>query len=353
MGLFDRYLTVWVGLCMFIGVMIGQSFPRLTSLIRGMEFAEGSHINLPIAVLIWLMIVPMMMKIDFSAVIGAARKPKGLIITLIVNWAIKPFTMFALGWLFFQVLFLPLIGQELATQYLAGAIILGAAPCTAMVFVWSYLVDGDAGYTLVQVAVNDLVMLLLFAPIVGILVGVAGLAVPFLVLVYSVVIFIVVPLAIGWGLRVYLIRKRGREWFDRAFLPKLQPITVAALLATLVFIFAFQADNILNQPLHVLLIAVPLILQVYLIWGAGYGLMRLFRVPFAVAAPGSLVGASNFFELAVATAIALYGPSSGAALATVVGVLVEVPVMLSLCAACNRTQGWFAPVAKGADAPTS
>lgn len=341
MGLFDRFLTVWVGLCMFVGVMIGQSFPKLTSSIRSFEFAEGSHINLPIAVLIWLMIVPMMMKIDFSAVVGAARRPKGLFITLIVNWAIKPFTMFALGWLFFQNLFLPLIGQELATQYLAGAIILGAAPCTAMVFVWSYLVDGDAGYTLVQVAVNDLLMLVLFAPIVGILVGVAGLAVPFLVLVYSVVIFIVVPLTIGWGLRVYLIRKQGREWFDRVFLPKLQPITVGALLATLVFIFAFQAENIIGQPLHVLLIAIPLILQVYLIWGIGYALMKLFRVPYPVAAPGSLVGASNFFELAVATAIALYGPSSGAALATVVGVLVEVPVMLSLCAACNRTRGWF------------
>lgn len=343
MNIFDRYLTVWVGLCMFVGVILGQSFPELTNSIRGLEFAEGSHINLPIAVLIWLMIVPMMMKIDFSAVVGAARRPKGLAITLIVNWAIKPFTMFALGWLFFQQLFLPIIGQELATQYLAGVIILGAAPCTAMVFVWSYLTDGDAGYTLVQVAVNDLIMLVLFAPIVGILVGVAGLAVPFLVLAYSVIIFIVVPLVIGWSLRVYLIRKRGLEWFNRVFLPKLQPLTVGALLATLVCIFAFQADNILNQPVHVLLIAIPLILQVYLIWGVGYGLMRLFRVPYPVAAPGSLVGASNFFELAVATAIALYGPESGAALATVVGVLVEVPVMLSLCSACNRTKGWFAP----------
>jgi arsenite transporter len=340
-GFFDRFLTVWVGLCMFVGVMIGQSFPKLTSSIRGLEFAEDSHINLPIAVLIWLMIVPMMMKIDFSAVLGAARKPKGLVITLIVNWAIKPFTMFALGWLFFQYLFLPFIGHELATQYLAGVIILGAAPCTAMVFVWSYLTDGDPGYTLVQVAVNDLIMLVLFAPIVGILVGVAGLAVPFAVLAYSVIIFIVVPLAIGWGLRVFLVRSRGLDWFNRVFLPKLQPMTVAALLATLVFIFAFQAENILGQPLHVLLIAIPLILQVYLIWGMGYVLMKLFRVPYAVAAPGSLVGASNFFELAVATAIALYGPDSGAALATVVGVLVEVPVMLSLCQACNRTRGWF------------
>ena len=341
MNLFDRYLTVWVVLCMVVGVLVGQSFPKLTSSIRGLEFAEGSQINLPIAVLIWLMIVPMMMKIDFLAVLGAARRPKGLAITLIVNWAIKPFTMFALGWLFFQQLFLPIIGQELATQYLAGVIILGAAPCTAMVFVWSYLTDGDAGYTLVQVAVNDLIMLVLFAPIVGILVGVAGLAVPFAVLAYSVVIFIVVPLTIGWGLRVHLIRKHSLNWFNRVFLPNLQPVTVTALLATLMFIFAFQAENIIAQPGHVLLIAVPLILQVYLIWGLGYLLMKLFQVPYAVAAPGSLVGASNFFELAVATAIALYGPSSGAALATVVGVLVEVPVMLSLCAACNRTRHLF------------
>jgi arsenite transporter len=341
-GLFDRYLTVWVGLCMLVGVLGGQAFPKATDSIRGLEFAAGSHINLPIAVLIWLMIVPMMMKIDFSAVMGAARRPKGLAITLFVNWALKPFTMFALGWLFFQVLFLPLLGPVKATEYLAGVIILGAAPCTAMVFVWSYLTDGDPGYTLVQVALNDLIMLALFAPIVGILVGVAGLAVPFRVLAYSVVIFIVVPLAAGWALRVVLIRKRGLEWFERVFLPKLQPVTVGALLATLVFIFAFQAESIVAQPVHVLLIAVPLILQVYLIWAIGYGLMRIFQVPYAVAAPGSLVGASNFFELAVATAIALYGPSSGAALATVVGVLVEVPVMLSLCAACNRTRGWFA-----------
>jgi len=341
LGVFDRYLTVWVGLCMVVGVLLGRISPELTASIRALEFGRGSQINVPIAILIWLMIVPMMMKIDFSAVVGAARKPKGLVVTLIVNWAIKPFTMFALGWLFFQVLFLPLIGQELATQYLAGVIILGAAPCTAMVFVWSYLTDGDAGYTLVQVAVNDLIMLVLFAPIVGLLIGVAGLAVPYTVLAYSVVVFIVIPLAVGWSARVLLIRRYGRDWYERAFLPRLQPVTVVALLATLVCIFAFQADSILGNPLHVLLIAVPLILQVYLIWGIGYVLMKLWRVPYSVAAPGSLVGASNFFELAVATAIALYGPSSGAALATVVGVLVEVPVMLSLCAACNRTRGWF------------
>lgn len=342
LNLFDRYLSVWVALCMVAGVFLGQTFPSFTETLRSMEFGTGSQINVPIAVLIWLMILPMMMKIDFSAVTGAARKPKGLAITLLVNWAIKPFTMFVLGWLFFQWLFLPLIGEKLAKEYLAGVIILGAAPCTAMVFVWSYLTDGDAGYTLVQVAVNDLIMLVLFAPIVGLLVGAAGLAVPFQVLAYSVVIFIVIPLTVGWTLRVWLIHRWGRDWFEAHFLPRLQPITVSALLATLVFIFAFQADSILARPDHVALIAVPLIVQVYLIWAMGYAMMWFARVPYSVAAPGSLVGASNFFELAVATAIALYGPSSGAALATVVGVLVEVPVMLSLCAACNRTRGSFA-----------
>jgi ACR3 family arsenite transporter len=342
MSIFDKYLSVWVALCMVVGIALGRTFPALTDTLRQLEFGTGSQINIPIAVLIWLMIVPMMMKIDFSAVVNAARKPKGLMVTLIVNWAIKPFTMFALGWLFFMVLYRPFIEPELAKQYLAGAIILGAAPCTAMVFVWSYLTHGDAGYTLVQVAVNDLVMLVLFAPIVGILIGVAGLELPFVVLLMSVLIFIVVPLTMGWILRSMLIRSYGREWFQTQFMPRLQPLAVTALLATLVFLFAFQADSILANPLHVGLIAVPLILQVYLIWAIGYAAMWLLRVPFAIAAPGSLIGASNFFELAVATAIALYGPSSGAALATVVGVLVEVPVMLSVCAACNATQPWFA-----------
>jgi ACR3 family arsenite transporter len=250
--------------------------------------------------------------------------------------------MALLGWLFFRHMFLPLIGPELADQYTAGVIILAAAPCTAMVFVWSYLTDGDPAYTLVQVALNDLIMLVLFAPLVRLLVGGASdLAVPFGVLLTAVVVFIVVPLAAGALTRAWLVRARGREWFEGAFLPRFQPAAVAALLATLVLIFAFQADNILAHPLHVALIAVPILLQVYLNAGLAYGLMRLLGVPYPVAAPGALIGASNFFELAVATAIALYGPGSGAALATVVGVLVEVPVMLSVCAACNRTRGWF------------
>jgi ACR3 family arsenite transporter len=341
MSLFERYLTAWVGLCMLFGVAIGRLLPGATDAVRGLEFGTDSHINVPIAILIWLMIVPMMMKIDFASVAGVTRKPKGLLVTLFVNWLVKPFGMFALGWLFFQGLFLPLIGEELARQYTAGVVILAAAPCTAMVFVWSYLTDGDPAYTLVQVAVNDLVMLVLFAPIVGLLVGVAGLAVPFNVILLSVAVFIVIPLVVGVLLRVSLIRAKGNEWFEKSFLPRFQPVAIFSLLATLIFIFAFQADNILNNPLHVGLIAVPILIQVYFNSSLAYGLMWALKVPHSIAAPGALIGASNFFELAVATAIALYGPESGAALATVVGVLVEVPVMLSVCAACNRTRGWF------------
>ncbi len=341
---FERYLTVWVGLCMLVGVILGRSLPGLVEDLRSLEFGTDSHINAPIAALIWLMIVPMMMRIDFSSLLGVTRRPRGLLVTLFVNWLVKPFSMFLLGWLFFQGLFLPLIGEELARQYTAGVIILAAAPCTAMVFVWSYLTDGDPAYTLVQVALNDLIMLVLFAPIVGLLVGVSGLAVPVQVLLTAVAVFIVIPLTVGVLTRSALIRTRGRAWFEQTFLPRFQPLAVTALLATLVLIFAFQADNILNHPLHVVLIAVPILIQVYFNSSLTYGLMWLLRVPHNVAAPGALIGASNFFELAVATAIALYGPDSGAALATVVGVLVEVPVMLSVCAACNRTRGWFAAV---------
>jgi len=263
-------------------------------------------------------------------------------VTLFVNWLVKPFSMALFGWIFFKHLFLPIIGPELADQYVAGTIILAAAPCTAMVFVWSYLTDGDPAYTLVQVALNDLIMLLLFAPIVGLLVaGASRLHVPFQVLLYSVVAFIVIPLALGSLSRIALLRLKGRAWFEQVFLSFFQPITTIALLATLVLIFAFQADNITGRWVHVLLIAVPILLQVYFNAGLAYGLMRHFRVPHRVAAPGALIGASNFFELAVAVAITLFGPDSGAALATVVGVLVEVPVMLSVCAACNRTRHWF------------
>jgi ACR3 family arsenite transporter len=347
LNIFERYLTVWVGACMVAGVAIGKIAPGAVGILRGLEFGQGSQINVPIAILIWLMIYPMMLKIDFTSLLGVRRRPRGILVTLFVNWVVKPFSMAFLGWLFFKHLFLPWIGSPLADQYVAGVIILAAAPCTAMVFVWSHLTDGDPAYTLVQVSLNDLIMLVLFAPIVGFLVaGASNLAVPFRVLLWSVVVFIVIPLALGSLTRVFLIRAKGRVWFERTYLPFFQPVTIVALLATLVFIFAFQADNLTGRFTHVLLIAVPIVIQVYFNSALAYGLMRWFRVPHDVAAPGALIGASNFFELAVAVAITLFGPGSGAALATVVGVLVEVPVMLSVCAACNRTRHWF-PVLAG------
>ena len=342
LNVFERYLSVWVVLCMGAGVLFGKVLPALIDTVRRLELGEGTQINVAIAVLIWLMVYPMMLKVDFASLLAVRERPRGILVTLFVNWLVKPFSMAAIGYLFFRVLFLPLIGDELANQYLAGSIILAAAPCTAMVFVWSYLTDGDPAYTLVQVSLNDLIMLVLFAPIVGLLVaGASTLTVPFEVLLLSVAVFIVIPLTAGALSRVVLLRVRGREWFERRFLPAFQPVTVVALLATLVLIFAFQAENLTNRFFHVALIAIPLLLQVYFNSGLVYGLMKWLRVPHDVAAPGALIGASNFFELAVATAIALFGPESGAALATVVGVLVEVPVMLSVCSMCNRTRHWF------------
>ena len=339
MSVFDRYLSVWVALCMVVGVLIGKTLPEPIAALRAMEI---SHINLPIAGLIWLMIYPMMLKVDFGSVLNVGKNPKGLLITLFVNWLVKPFSMAFLGWLFFKHIFAPWIGAETADQYVAGVIILAAAPCTAMVFVWSYLVEGEPAYTLVQVAVNDLIMLLLFAPLVKYLVaGASGLEVPFVVLLYSVIVFIVIPLTAGVLTRWLLLKRKGNVWFEQVFLPRLHPIAISALLLTLVLIFAFQADNLTGRLLDVALIAVPILIQVYLNASLVYGLMRLFKVNYAIAAPGALIGASNFFELAVATAITLFGPESGAALATVVGVLVEVPVMLSVCAVCNRTRSWF------------
>ena len=345
---FERYLSLWVAACMAAGVLLGKAFPGLVDGFRRLEFSEGSQINVPIAVLIWLMIVPMMMKVDFAAIRSVGRRPRGLFVTLVVNWLVKPFSMAAIAWLFFRLVFASWITPAEADQYIAGTIILAAAPCTAMVFVWSYLTDGDPAYTLMQVSVNDLIMLLLFAPIVRLLVsGASSLEVPFRVLLYAVGIFIVIPLVAGVALRSWLVRRRGVAWFTETFLPRFAPVSMIALLATLILIFAFQADNITGKTLHVVLIAVPLLIQVYFNSSLTYALMRLFRVHHAVAAPGALIGASNFFELAVATAIALFGPESGAALATVVGVLIEVPVMLSVCSVCNRTRHWF-PVAEGA-----
>ena len=344
LAFFERYLSVWVAVCMLAGVGLGRLAPAAVAWLRGIEFGRGTQINAPIAVLVWLMIVPMMMKVDFTSVRNVGKRPSGLLVTLFVNWLVKPFSMALLAWLFFRHLLAGFIDPAEASQYIAGCIILAAAPCTAMVFVWSHLTDGDPAYTLVQVSVNDLIMLVAFVPIVQFLVtGASSLTVPFRVLLYSVIVFIAIPLATGSILRRWWIGQRGKAWFEETLLPRFAPVTIAALLATLVLIFAFQADNITGRFFHVVLIAIPITLQVYFNASLAYGLMKLLKVEHAVAAPGALIGASNFFELAVATAIALFGPESGAALATVVGVLVEVPVMLSVCAACNRTRHWFAP----------
>lgn len=342
LSVFERFLSVWVLVCMGVGVALGKLLPGEVDTLRRLEFGEGSQINIPIAVLIWLMIYPMMLKIDFTSILRVRKKPKGILITLFVNWMVKPFSMAFIAWIFFKHIFLPYIGESLADQYIAGTIILAAAPCTAMVFVWSYLTDGDAAYTLVQVSINDLLMLVFFAPVVSVLVsGASNLAVPFHVLLFSVIAFIVIPLSLGSLSRAVLVRMKGLGWFEGQFVNFFQSITILALLGTLVLIFAFQSDNLTSKFFHVLLIAIPLLIQVYFNSSLAYGLMRVFKVPHTIAAPGALIGASNFFELAVATAIALFGPSSGAALATVVGVLVEVPVMLSVCSFCNRTRHWF------------
>jgi ACR3 family arsenite transporter len=341
LAFFERYLTAWVFLCMLAGVALGKLAPGLTAALSKLEFGRGSQVNVPIGVLLWLMIYPMMLKVDFNAIGGIAKKPKGLLVTLFVNWLVKPFSMALLAWLFMQHLFAAWITPELAKEYIAGLIILAAAPCTAMVFVWSYLTDGDPAYTLVQVAVNDLIMLVAFAPIVMFLCGVANVVVPAKVLITSVVVFIVIPLAAGWLTRATLLKSHGRDWFEKNFLPKFHPVMIVALLLTLVLIFAFQAENLTTKWFAVLLLAVPIVIQVYFNSSLAYLLMRWLEVEHSVASPGALIGASNFFELAVAVAITLFGPGSGAALATVVGVLVEVPVMLSVCHVCNRSRGWY------------
>lgn len=341
---FERYLTVWVFVCMIIGVGIGQLAPGVTSALSKLEFGKDSHVNAPIAVLIWLMIYPMMLKIDFGGIKGVFAKPKGLFITLFVNWLVKPFSMALLGYVFVKLIYsgwLGLFDMDIANNYVAGLIILAAAPCTAMVFVWSYLTDGDGPYTLAQVAINDLIMVFAFAPIVMFLVGVSGVHIPGKVLFISVLVFIVIPLAAGWFSRHALIKARGLTWFESSFLPKFRPVTVVALLLTLVMIFAFQAENIIKNWVVVLLLAIPILIQVYFNSSLTYLLMRLFRVRHNVATPGALIGASNFFELAIAVAITLFGPTSPAALAVVVGILVEVPVMLSVCKVCIRSRGWY------------
>ncbi|MEX2570435.1 MAG: ACR3 family arsenite efflux transporter [Gemmatimonadota bacterium] len=342
LGLFGRYLTLWVALCIVAGVAIGQFLPAVPETLARFTYAQ---VSIPVAILIWLMIYPMMVQIDFASIIGVRRQPKGLTITLVVNWLIKPFTMFLFAWLFLQVLFAPLIEAGLAREYVAGAILLGAAPCTAMVFVWSYLTRGDPAYTLVQVAINDLIMLFAFAPIVIFLLGISDIAVPYDTVLLSVVLYIVIPLVAGYLSRAWLIRTRGMDWFENVFLKALGPVTMIGLLLTLVLLFSFQGEVILNNPLHILLIAVPLIVQTFFIFAIAYGWAKAWKVQHDVAAPAALIGASNFFELAVAAAIVLFGLNSGAALATVVGVLVEVPVMLMLVRFANATRGRFPPAA--------
>ncbi|MBN2659616.1 MAG: ACR3 family arsenite efflux transporter [Spirochaetales bacterium] len=326
-GFFAKYLTLWVIICIGLGVTIGVIFPIVPEVLGKMEYA---NVSIPVAVLIWLMIFPMMLKVDFSSIENAGKKPKGLIVTLVVNWLIKPFTMYLISWFFLKIVFRPFIPDNLSTDYIAGAVLLGAAPCTAMVFVWSYLSDGDPGYTVVQVAINDLIILLAFAPIVAFLLGVSDVQVPMDTLFISVVLFVVIPLSTGFATRNTLIKKRGKDWFENIFCKKFDGITEAGLLLTLIIIFSFQGQTILSNPLAILLIAIPLIIQTYFIFFLGFSWSRLWKIPYGIAAPSGMIGASNFFELAVAVAISLFGLSSGATLATVVGVLVEVPVMLSL-----------------------
>jgi ACR3 family arsenite transporter len=335
MGVFERYLSVWVALCIAAGTAVGYWLPETAETLSRFSYAQ---ISIPVAVLIWLMIYPMMLQIDFASLRRVGERRQGLIVTTVTNWLIKPFTMYAIAWFFLKVVFAPLIESGLATEYLAGAVLLGAAPCTAMVFVWSYLADGEPAYTLVQVALNDLILLFAFAPIVMFLLGLSDVVVPYDTVILSVVLFVVVPLAAGWVSRTRLIKWKGQEWFEKTFLPALAPVTIVALLLTLVIIFVFQGETIVTNPLHILLIAVPLTIQTYLIFAIAYGWGWLWRIPHPVAAPAAFIGASNFFELAVAVAIALFGLTSGATLATVVGVLEEVPIMLSLVWIANRTR---------------
>jgi arsenite transporter len=349
MGLFERYLSLWVAVAIVLGIGIGQLAPAVPETLSRFEYAQ---VSIPVAILIWAMIFPMMVQIDFAAIAGVRRHPKGLAITTTVNWLIKPFTMFAIAWLFLLVLFRPFIPEDLAREYLAGAILLGAAPCTAMVFVWSYLTRGDAAYTLVQVALNDLIMLVAFAPIVVLLLGISNIAVPWDTVALSVLLYIVIPLGAGYLTRRWVIQRRGIEWFERVFSKRLAAVTPTGLILTLVLLFAFQGGRILENPLHILLIAIPLTLQTFLIFFIAYGWGMAWRVQHNIAAPGALIGASNFFELAVAAAIGLFGLHSGAALATVVGVLVEVPIMLALVRISNRTRHRFPAIAGNPINPT-
>ncbi|WP_375579495.1 ACR3 family arsenite efflux transporter [Marivirga tractuosa] len=333
MAFFERYLSVWVALCIGVGILIGYLAGDDISFLSDMEIYK---VNLPIAILIWMMIYPMMLQIDFSSIKGVGKAPKGLIMTVIINWLIKPFTMAFFAWIFFEHLYSAFIDPEMAGEYIAGAILLGAAPCTAMVFVWSYLTDGDPNYTLVQVSVNDLIILVAFIPLVGFLLGITDITIPYGTLAASIIIFVVIPLVAGVITNKILVAQKGEKWFQEVFLPKFKPVSIIALLLTLILLFAFQGPNILDNPIIILLIAVPLILQTYFIFFIAWFAGRKLKLSHSVCSPAAMIGASNFFELAVAVAIALFGLQSPAALVTVVGVLVEVPVMLSLVALANK-----------------
>lgn len=335
---FEKYLTLWVILCMAIGILIGKYLPGIPEFLGRFEYAR---VSIPIAILIWLMIYPMMMKVDFASIKDVGKNPKGLYVTWATNWLIKPFSMYAIAWFFFFVAFKALIPADLARDYLAGAILLGAAPCTAMVFVWSHLTRGNPAYTVVQVATNDLIILVAFTPIVALLLGIGGISVPWDTLLLSVGLFVVIPLIGGALTRSSVIKHRGEEYFLKRFIPKFNNVTISGLLLTLIIIFAFQGKVILENPLHILLIAIPLTIQTFLIFFIAYLISRKIRLAHCVAAPAGMIGASNFFELSVAVAISLFGTSSPVAMATVVGVLVEVPVMLTLVKIANSTKNWF------------
>jgi arsenite transporter len=340
MGLFERYLSLWVTLAITAGVLMGNYFPSAFAQIAALEFA---HVNLIVAILIWVMIYPMMVQIDFSAIKNIGERPQGLILTVVINWLIKPFTMAALGWLFFKVLFVDWVDPATAQEYIAGMILLGVAPCTAMVFVWSQLTKGDPNYTLVQVSVNDVIMIFAYAPICAFLLGVSDIHVPWETLIISVVLYVLLPLIAGVFTRRWLESKTGIDSDQQLqqFIGACKPWSVIGLVATVVLLFAFQAQTILTKPQAILLIAIPLLIQSYGIFAISFIAAKAMKLPYNIAAPACMIGTSNFFELAVAVAISLFGLHSGAALATVVGVLVEVPVMLSLVAFCNRTQRWF------------
>lgn len=333
MGFFEKYLSLWVLICIVVGTILGFVFTDPFQFISGLEWY---NVNLPVAILIWMMIYPMMVQIDFSSLKDTFKNVKGLSLTVTVNWLIKPFTMAFFAWLFFDNIYAAWLTPDEAEQYIAGAIILGAAPCTAMVFVWSYLTKGNPNYTLVQVAINDLILLIAFVPIVTLLLGITNIEIPYGTLISSVIIFVVIPLLAGYLTHVILVKAKGMDWFKEQFLPRLKPISIIALLTTLVFIFAFQGENIVNNPFHILLIAIPLTIQTYFIFFIAWFGGKALRLKHNICAPASLIGSSNFFELAVAVAIALFGLNSGAALATVVGILIEVPVMLSLVALANK-----------------